>query len=362
MSLEVVVLVGWSKLGVVRSAPVGTLSPEHPESRARSTRIAQQVFIEISPRSRGVEAGRSRRMLSLLACGNTSTAQNVCMQKAHKLPRPPLPTVRRRIILVRFGQGTRYDSLPAPFELVRLDWAEVLVDIKAEAPSTVVVLDPMLWRCGEELDPRVRELRQIAPLIPIVALLPLEDQYTQTARDLLSLGVTEFADVRFERNGDALLPALLRAHAQPFKRRLEQALTINLSLNALTLIRAAAQVAVDQGNAVELSRLFAARERTVAGWCSREGLPAPRRLLAWMRILLALLLLEEPHRSILGVARGSGFASDHPLRRALRELLGGERSISPRERKFCDAADLLNAELRGLREKAHRAKRQDLLV
>jgi AraC-like DNA-binding protein len=255
-----------------------------------------------------------------------------------------------------------YDSLPAPFELMRLDWAEVLVNVKKEAPSTVVVFDPVPSRRGVELDPRVRELRHTAPLSPLVALLPLEDEYTQTARDLLNLGVAECADIRFERNGDALLPALLRAHAQPFKRRLEQALTINLSLNALTLLRAAAQVAVDQGNAVELSRLFAARERTVAGWCSREGLPAPRRLLAWMRILLALLLLEEPHRSILGVARDSGFASDHPLRRALRELLGGEQSVSPRERKFCDAADLLNAELRELREKAHRAKQQYLLV
>jgi AraC-like DNA-binding protein len=168
----------------------------------------------------------------------------------------------------------------------------------------------------------------------------------------LAGGVTDIADVEFEGTSASIRQRLLDTHAKPFKRLLEQRLSRRVSQNGLTLLRAAAAVAVDGGTSVGLARAVGCSDRTVPGWCAREGLPSPRRLLAWMRALLAVALLEERHRSIVQVAHCVGFASDHPLRRALRELLGGD--VPPRDRTFAGAMELLNAELRDLRSRARR--------
>ena len=57
--------------------------------------------------------------------------------------------------------------------------------------------------------------------------------------------------------------------------------------------------------------------RTVLRWAERAGLPAPRRMLAWMRILLAAVLLDDPGRTVLSVAHACGYSSDSSLRRAM---------------------------------------------
>jgi transcriptional regulator GlxA family with amidase domain len=171
---------------------------------------------------------------------------------------------------------------------------------------------------------------------------------------LISWGVAEIADAEFEASSSAIRQRLLDAHAKPFKARVEQYLSKRVSQNGLTLIRAAAAVALDGGTSVDLANAVGSSDRTVPGWCVREGLPAPRRLLAWMRVLLAVALLEERLRSVIQVAHCAGYASDHPLRRSFRELLGGPMSVPPRERTFQDAMEVFNGELRDLRSRVRK--------
>lgn len=93
----------------------------------------------------------------------------------------------------------------------------------------------------------------------------------------------------------------------------------------------------------------------MSGWCAREPLPPPRRLLAWLRLILALALLESPHRSVARAARGAGYSFDHSLRRAVRDMLGGD--APPRERTVSQALDAFASELRSLREQRRQEKR-----
>jgi AraC-like DNA-binding protein len=250
----------------------------------------------------------------------------------------------RTLLVLDAPSLAAFHSVDAPFRAQVLGWDGLIAAAQTASPSTIVVLDP-----GEaEPDPRVRTLIETAPMLPVVAMLPFRD--AETIRRLMEWGVSEVADPSFEGSPAGIAPLLQRVHAAPFKRRIEAALPRFLSLNALTLVRAAAATTVDHGGAAELAERFGCGERTVAGWCAREGLPAPRRLMAWLRALLAVALLEEPHRSVVNASQCAGYASDHPLRRSLRELLPDHESRSPRAIRFYELTATLNDELRSLRE------------
>jgi hypothetical protein len=82
----------------------------------------------------------------------------------------------------------------------------------------------------------------------------------------------------------------------------------------------------------------------------------PRRLLAWMRVMLSAPLREEG-RSVVNASRGAGYATDHALRRAMRELIGGDPSSLQRMEIFPLAIRTFNEELWKLREEARQRKR-----
>jgi AraC-like DNA-binding protein len=217
-----------------------------------------------------------------------------------------------------------------------------------------VVLDPFVGD-GPEIDPRAPELIADCRAVPVVAMVPFRASYHESVRTLLRAGLADVADAELENTADAIRLRLRAVHAQPLKRRVDGALSRFTSANARTLIVAAAEVVADGGSALDLGAVFASRERTVAGWCEREALPTPRRLLAWLRVLLAALLLEEPRRSVPAAATGAGYASDYALRRALRDMLGA--AAGTRAHSFAWAMDTFNAELRELREAARRRAR-----
>jgi methylphosphotriester-DNA--protein-cysteine methyltransferase len=229
-----------------------------------------------------------------------------------------------------------------------MDWRELIDATSAAPPSTVALIDP--FDAGDEVrvSPHVQELLSVTRILPVVARVPLVPKYTAAVRELLALGVAEIADADFETTAGGLRARLLAAHAKPLKNLVEPALSRFVSENALTLIRGAIETAVDRGSALDLASLFGSADRTVTGWCHREGLPPPRRLLAWMRVLLALALLREPRRSVLNAAVSAGYGTEHALRRVLREFLGGD--AQPRERSLDQVLATLNAELRALRE------------
>jgi methylphosphotriester-DNA--protein-cysteine methyltransferase len=164
-------------------------------------------------------------------------------------------------------------------------------------------------------------------------------------------------DLDLENTPTALVPRLRGAHARPLKRRIEKLLSPYASTDAATLLHAASEVAVDGGGAPELAERYGVESRTVAAWCRREALPPPRRLLAWTRVLLAAVLLEEAERPVLNAARGAGYASDHALRRAMRDLVGGDPSTMPRDTIIKRATERFNDELHHLREAVRERRR-----
>jgi AraC-like DNA-binding protein len=249
----------------------------------------------------------------------------------------------RTVFLLSSPALRSFSALPAPFEAKLVGSAGKLRDLLRTASPSSVALVPSDAGCSIEC---IREIITAAHLIPVVGAVPLTGAQAEYIRQLWRTGVSDIVDLEPIPSPALLASDLELVHARRFKQRFEAELSSHLSQNALTLIRAAVEVVVDGGNSTDLAKCVNARERTVLHWCAREGLHTPRRLLVWIRVALAVTLLETPDRSIVVAARDAGYSSDHPFRRVLRELFGDEFGKSPRALTFKAVMESFNAELR----------------
>jgi AraC-like DNA-binding protein len=237
-------------------------------------------------------------------------------------------------------------------------WDALEDAVATAAPSTVALVDPYSGRKpGEPPSPRLFQLIAQRPSIPFIVAVDLDSTPVEDIVMLLEGGVAEVLDLDFENTPGAVVGRLRGSHARPLKRRVEDILSPYASADAASIVRAACEVAVDRGGAGDLAKRFGVEPRTVSGWCRREALPPPRRLQAWARVMLAGMLLEEEGRPIMNAARAAGYANDHALRRALRDLMGADNAALERGAIFQTASEIFNAELRDLREAVRERRR-----
>ncbi len=259
------------------------------------------------------------------------------------------PPTRRLLVLdcERLLQAVR-----VPFAAEVYGWDELIGAAREAPPSSVIVVDPFSAG-GSPGVAYLPALLAAAGLTPVLAMVSMRSVREEEIRALFVAGVTDVLDAEIESCPGTASAVLDSVKARPFKLLLENSLSRFLSFDALTLIRAAAEVTVDGGGAEELSDVFSSQERTVAGWCAREALPPPRRLLAWLRLILALALLADPERRVSRAAVAAGY-TDHSLRRALRLFLGGGRPT--RAWTVADAFAVFNAELAELRARSRQQR------
>ena len=215
------------------------------------------------------------------------------------------------------------------------------------APGTLVVVDAAGPR--GRVPGALWEVMTAHPSLSVVAALDVRRADGRVLARLVDRGVSDVLDVALDRTPARVARRLAGAAGRPFTRRVERALSRYASADARTLVRAAAGVAVHGGGADALAAAFGVRATTVAHWSSRASLPAPRTLQAWMRLLLAAMLLEEGPRTIAGVARAAGYATDRSLRRAMARFTGMDPRTLRRRGAFDEVAARFNAALSALR-------------
>lgn len=221
----------------------------------------------------------------------------------------------RPVLVMEPALHPLFSDLPAPYVAVTdLDWSDLDGDLVRSPPATIVVVDP--HAAGF---PRVHELLRRFPSVSVVAAAELHPADTAT---LLEWGVSEILSPRLERTPAAAVRRLEQVHARPLKRALERALSRYVAGEAWTILHAAAEVALEGGLAPELAARLGVSPRTLGLRLRRAGLPAPRQLQAWMRVLLAALLLDDPGRTLYGAAYAAGYRTDRSLRRAIHAMLG----------------------------------------
>jgi AraC-like DNA-binding protein len=264
---------------------------------------------------------------------------------------PPAVRPIRPILALDCARLRPLAELHEPFTTVFHPWDELIEAAHDAPPTATIAVDP----AAAPAEPMALiRLVTAAGMAPVLAAVDMRGATEAELRALFAAGVTEVLDAEMENRPAAAGALLASVRAGPLKRLLETGLSRFVSFDALTLIRAAAEVTVDGGGAEEMSDLFDSQERTVSGWCAREALPPPRRLLAWLRLILALALLANPERRVGRAAEAAGY-TDHSLRRALRAFLGGGKPT--RGWTVADALAAFNAELAALRERRRAPQR-----
>lgn len=262
---------------------------------------------------------------------------------------PPLGLVNHpvRDVLLLASHFPEHPGTLAGYALRPVEHWQDLRERAGAAPPSSVVLLRTRGEAGEtaELEALVRG----TPSVPVVAAMAFGEVDAGRVRSIVAAGVAEVANLDGVSSLEALVPTLRRAHAQPLKRRVDARLPVWVGEDARTLIRAAAETAVDRGGRDALAGIFGTYFRTLSARCADLDLPPPRRLLGWMRVLLALGLLEEGRRTVMNAAHACGYNDNSSLKRAIENFTGTSPGGSIRDHGFADGFDRFAAELRELR-------------
>lgn len=236
------------------------------------------------------------------------------------------------------------------------DWEGLRDRVGKRALRGIIVADPFFGSPDPFPSEHLRALvAEHAPTVGIVPALRVASAPSDTLATLLGWGISEWLDLDREMTAAALSRRLRRVWIQPVERLLARALPSGVPSRTRMLLSVATEVVAEGGQAPEFARALGVGDRTVPRWCLRADLPPPRRLFAWLRLLLASELLDDPGRSLEGISRATGYAGAPSLKTALRNLL----SLTPRELRergaFATVALAFSNELFALRE----ASRQD---
>jgi methylphosphotriester-DNA--protein-cysteine methyltransferase len=277
---------------------------------------------------------------------------------------PPLLTYsanRRPVLVMEPALVPVLETAGAPFGVVGdVAWGELDAALRRAPATTLVVVDPYAGPRRGDRFPRVRDLLRGFPSVPVVAAMELHPEMAGDVAMLLEWGVSEVVALGPESTPRALAARLRQAHVRPLKRALEAALSPYVSLEARQILLAAAEVAAEGGLAPELASRLGVTPRTLTVRCARADLPAPRQVQAWLRVLLACMLLDDPGRTVYGAAYASGYQTERSLRRAITTFLGVDSTTLRKAGSFTTAAAAFNTALRDARETARERRRAEL--
>ncbi len=212
------------------------------------------------------------------------------------------------------------------------DWNELHQTVSTASPAALIVADPYFGfeaRTNGDREnpaPALRALLEEFPSVAVIAAMEVGPERFDDLRTLGTWGVVQVISIDHDDTPSAIAQRLRAARGRPLQALLEHILPPETPGRARAIIEAAADVVVVGGHGSDLAQVLRLSRRTLLRWCTRAGLPPPRTLLAWMRVLLAAELLDDPGRSVLSVAQICGYSSDSGLRRITQKFLGGSPS------------------------------------
>ena len=241
------------------------------------------------------------------------------------------------------------------------DWEGLRTGLNESPPAALVVVDPYTRTYGTEaeLSPELRSILWEFPTATVIAALEVRRGRVRDLRTLGEWGVKEVIALDEEDTVEAIARRLRSAQGRPLQSLLERSLPTNLSGRARALLMAAAEVVAEGGHGRDLAASLKLSERTLLRWAEQADLPPPRRILAWMRVLLACELLDDPGQTVLSVAYTCGYASDSSLRRAVQEFTGVMLTQLRKQGAFATASEKFLEELNATRE-AGRIRRKEM--
>lgn len=267
--------------------------------------------------------------------------------------------VRRPLLLLhpdlRFGERVRHAS-GKEYDFQTVSGWDALGTAVRELPSPVVVVDPYASPRNGSEGP-CAELRGLLTEFPSMAVLAAMEVLPDRFNDIRTLGkwgVVQVISLDHDDTAYAISQRLRAARGRPLLALLEEVLPPDTPGRARAILEASVDVVSVGGHGSDLAKSLYLSRRTLLRWTIRAGLPAPRQLLAWMRVLQAAELLDDPGRSVLSVAHICGYSSDSGLRRITQKFLG----VSPTAMRAKGAFDLASKKFLEVLAETRRAERE----
>jgi AraC-like DNA-binding protein len=214
------------------------------------------------------------------------------------------------------------------------DWQPLRGRIRGTPPSALIMVDPYHGTDGRSPAEELRALLAEFPSAVVFAALEVNAERVPDLRALGDWGVVQIVSVGHDDTPEAMAVRFRESQGRPLRALLEAVLPPETSARARAIVDAAAGIVATGGHGRDLARRLGLSRRTLLRWCEQAGLPPPRKLLAWMRILLAAQLLDDPGRSVLTVAQACGYASDSGLRRVTQKFVSASPSEMRRRGAF----------------------------
>lgn len=188
----------------------------------------------------------------------------------------------------------------------------------AAHPSTVVVITEARDANQAPVAPIVARVTAGRSCVPVIAYVACPGTPPNDIVDVVRAGASDLIREGFDDAGvafrAALRTAVVRAAASLVTRDVAPVAPPSVwPVIAYALAHADRDLTV-----VELARALGVHRRTVARRLRAVGVPGPRALICWCRLLLAAWMLEGTTRTVESVALALDFASAGALRNAFR--------------------------------------------
>ncbi len=234
--------------------------------------------------------------------------------------RPPAPIVT----VLEPDERPRVDAAGAGvYRAIHRDSvADAIEDLKHRRISAVLL---SVVRCGRHPDRRMHTVVREFPTVPTVALLGTEPASAESLLHLGNAGVTRLIDVRSPAGWTRLRNLLGSEAMHECDRAALDAIRAELG-DVHADCWAFFEAVYMTGDRIATVRELAARMQvlpsTMMSRFFRARLPAPKRYLAYARLLRAARLFEDPGHSIADVANALEYSSPQSFGRHVRTLLG----------------------------------------
>jgi AraC-like DNA-binding protein len=239
--------------------------------------------------------------------------------------------VAARLTVVALVVGAKYQArvrgaLARRADVTFCERRAELVTLAASRDASAVIADPR-DRDGEDVSAVIATLRDGLPSVPVIAYVADE---RATSGDILAMaraGIHELVRTGFDDVGLALGAALASATASCATAAARGELEGLVPPDAWPFVSyclTRAHEAISVGTAAGALGLD---RRTLVRRLERAGLPSPRRIAGWCRVIAAVRLLDQPIYTLEQVA----LRLDFPSGTALRNMLVRYTGLGPRE-------------------------------
>jgi AraC-like DNA-binding protein len=199
--------------------------------------------------------------------------------------------------------------------------ADALEELRRQQVSAVLL---SVVRCGRETERRVASVVREFPTVPTLALLGIEAPSADVLLRIGNAGVTRLVDVR-QAAGWSQLRRILAAEATRAADRTALARLRDelgpVPADVWLFFEALFLTSDRVGTVRELALRLEVLPSTLMSRFFRAHLPAPKRYLAYARLIRAARLLEDPGHSIADAANALDYSSPQSFSRHVRTLL-----------------------------------------